>query len=239
MTTATAAPPLREPERLDDAHLPYAEAERALAGLARVNRALCGHGALRRTVLPRLLAGPPGGRRQRRQRRQRLLDLGTGTGEGPARLARQAAAGGVEVAVVGVDRKLTHLVIGRRQGHRQARVVAVADALPFRAGAFDWAASSLFFHHFDAADNRRIVGEMRRVARRVAIVDLRHHPLARLLARALIPLLGVCPITRHDGILSADRAWPLAAVRRFAVELGMEELRRRFPFRFSLVVRGR
>jgi SAM-dependent methyltransferase len=232
MTAATAAPPHREPERLDDAHLPYVLAERALRGLARVNRALFGHGALRRTLLPRLLTGPPGGRRQR------LLDLGTGTGEGPARLAHRAAGGGVDLAVVGVDRKLTHLAVGRRHGHRQARVVAAADALPFRAGAFDWAVSSLFFHHFDAADNRRVAGEMRRVARTVAIVDLRRHPLARLLARALIPLLGVCPITRHDGVVSADRAWPLAAVRRFAAGLGAEELRRRFPFRFSLVVRG-
>lgn len=227
--TAAAAHPTREPELLDDPDLPYPKAERALAGLARVNRALFGYRALDRTLLSRLLAGP---------RRQRLLDLGTGTGEAAARLARRAGAGGVEIGVVGVDRKLTHLVVGRRRGHPQRRVVADAGALPFRAAAFDWAASTLFFHHFDGDGNRRIVGEMRRVAGRACVIDLRCSPLARLLARALIPLLGVCRITRHDGALSADRGWPLPEVRRFAAVLPVDELRRRFPFRFSLVVRG-
>jgi SAM-dependent methyltransferase len=218
-----------EPELLDRPDLPYRDAERALAGLSRVNRALFGFRALERALLPRLLAGP---------RRQRLLDLGAGGGEAGARLARRAAARGLTVAVVGADRKLAHLVIGRRRGHRQLRVAADAAALPFRDGAFEWAASTLLFHHFDAAGNRRAVGEMRRVARRAAVADLRRNLLARGLARTLIPLLGVCPITRHDGAVSARRAWPLAAVRRFAADLPVEELRRRFPFRFSLVVRG-
>jgi SAM-dependent methyltransferase len=229
MTPPAATPPPREPELLDAADLPYRDTERALAGLSRVNRALCGHAALYRVLLPRLLAG---------RRRPRLLDLGTGSGEAAARLARRAAADGVEVTVVGVDRKLTHLVVGRRLGHRQRRVVADAAFLPFRASAFDWATSTLFFHHFDDGGNRRIVAEMRRVAAVVAVVDLRRNPLVRLLARLLIPPLGVCRITRHDGALSADRSWPLAAVRRFAADLPVEELRRRFPFRFSLVVGG-
>lgn len=222
-----AEPALPEPELLDRPGLGFAETERALGGLARVNRLLFGYSALRRTLLPRLLAGPP---------EQRLLDLGTGTGEPAARLAARAGRGGVRLAVVGVDRKLSHLVVGRREGFPQRRVVADAGALPFAAGAFDWAASSLFFHHFDAAGNRRVIAEMLRVARRVAVTDLRRHPLARWLARTLIPLLGVCPITRHDGALSAARAWSLAEVERFAAGLGVEELRRRFPFRWSLVL---
>ncbi len=228
-TASAGATPVSDLELLDRPGLSFGEVEQALAGLARVNRALLGYGALERTLVPRVLAGP---------RRQRFLDLGTGDGAAAARLARRAAASGVDLAIVGVDRKLAHLVVGRRRGHRQLRVAADAAALPFRDGAFDWAVSSLFFHHFDAAGNRRVLAEMRRAARRAAVVDLRAHPLARFLARRLIPLLGVCPITRHDGALSARRAWPLAAVRRFAADLPVEELRRRFPFRFSLVVRG-
>jgi SAM-dependent methyltransferase len=232
MTTApleapsTAAP---EPELLDRPDLGPAEIERALGGLARVNRLLFGFWALDRTLLPRLAAGPA---------RQRLADLGTGTGEATARLARRAARLGTRLAVVGIDRKLAHLAIGRRCGFEQLRVVADAAALPFRDAAFDWSASSLFFHHFDAAGNRRVLGEMRRVARRVAVTDLRRNRLARALARRLIPLLGVCRVTRHDGALSAERAWTLAAVARLVEGLPVEELRRRFPFRFSLVVGG-
>jgi ubiquinone/menaquinone biosynthesis C-methylase UbiE len=56
-------------------------------------------------------------------------------------------------------------------------VVGDAGALPFRDRSIDWAASSLFFHHFDGPGNDAVVGEMRRVARRgVAIADLRRTP---------------------------------------------------------------
>jgi SAM-dependent methyltransferase len=221
------AGPGAEVELLDRPDLGFTETERALAGLARVNRVLFGHGALARTLAPRIAAGPS---------RQRLLDVGTGTGEAPARLAR--SAGGPGFLVVGVDRKVSHLVIGRRAGHRQLRAAADAGALPFRDGAFDWAASTLLFHHFDAAGNRRILAEMRRVAARVAVVDLRRSRPARWLAALLFPLLRLCPITRHDGFCSLARSWPLGAVAEFAAPLPVEELRPRFPFRFSLVVTG-
>ena len=66
-------------------------------------------------------------------------------------------------------------------------MVADAGALPFRDAAFDWATSSLFFHHFDDDGNRRIVAEMRRVAGRACVTDLRRNPVARLLARGADP----------------------------------------------------
>jgi len=220
-----------EPELLDRPGLTPAETERALAGLARVNRLLLGHRPVAAAALPRLAAGPA--------EQQRLVDLGTGSGDGAVRLARAAARRGVRLIVVGVDRKLGHLVAGRRWGLRQLRVVADAAALPLRDAACDWSLSSLFFHHFDAAANLRVLAEMRRVARRAAIVvDLRPGRLPYWLARLLIPLLGACPVTRHDGPASVARAWPLEAVRRLTADLPVAELRRRFPFRWSLVVEG-
>jgi SAM-dependent methyltransferase len=217
-----------EPELLDRPGLTPAQTERALAGLARVNRLLLGHRPVAAAALPRLAVGPAA---------QRLLDLGTGSGEGAARLARAAARRGVDLAVVGIDRKLGHLLVGRRRGHRQLRVVADAEALPLRDGACDWSLSSLFFHHFDGAANLRVLAEMRRVARRGAlVVDLRPGRLPYWLARLLIPLVGACPVTRHDGPASVARAWPLEAVRRLTAGLPVAELRRRFPFRWSLVV---
>lgn len=217
-----------EPELLDQPGLSAAQVERALRGLSRVNRLLLGYRPLIRAVLPRILAGPAV---------QRLVDLGTGSGEGGARLAQAAARHGVTLTVVGIDRKLAHLVAGRRFGHAQLRVAADAGALPLTAGSADWAVSSLFFHHFDAEGNRRILAEMRRVGRRgAAVVDLRPGRLPYWLARLLIPLLGACPVTRHDGPASVARSWPLGAVRRLSAGLRVAELRRRFPFRWSLVV---
>jgi SAM-dependent methyltransferase len=217
-----------EPELLDRPGLTPEQTERALRGLARVNRLLLGYRPLVAAARPRLAAGPAA---------QRLVDLGTGAGDGAARVARAAARSGVRLTVIGIDRKLGHLVVGRRLGHRQLRVVADAAALPLRAGACNWSLSSLFFHHFDAAANLVVLDEMRRVARRGAIVvDLRPGRLPYGLARLLIPLVGGCPVTRHDGPASVARAWPLDAVRRLTAELPVAELRRRFPFRWSLVI---
>lgn len=232
MPRAIATPNLApdRPEMLDRDDLDAAAVEAALAELRRVNRWLLGHGPVRRTLLPRLAAGP---------REQLLVDVGTGSGEVAEGLARRAAAAGRRVRVVGVDRKLAHLLAGGRERPRHFRVVADARALPFADGALDWSLSTLFFHHFDAAGNRRVVAEMRRVARRgAAIVDLRQSALARRVGPLLIAALGVGAITRHDGRLSLARAWTLPAVAALVAGQPVVELRRRFPFRFSLVLEG-
>ena len=228
--TAAGSGAHREPELLDRPGLPFEERWRAFADLARVNRLLLGNLSVLRTLAPRLAA--IGGR-------QRLLDVGTGTGETAALLASEVARRGAGVAVVGLDRGLSHLAIGRLRAPGQLRVVGDASALPFRDGAFDWALSTLFFHHFDAAGNRRILSEMRRVARRAsAVVDLRRSWMTTLLARLLLPLLGLARTARHDGLVSVARASTLAEAAEVAAGLPVEELRRRFPCRISLVVAG-
>lgn len=222
-----AAPAL---ELLDRPGVPFEERRRALADLARVNRLLFGNAPVVRALLPRLLgSGGP----------QRLLDVGTGAGETAARLAQAALARGLRVSVVGLDRHLAHLAVGRSRVPGQLRVVGEASALPFSDGAFDWSLSTLLFHHFDAADNRNILKEMRRVARRgAAVVDLRRGGVTTLLARLLLPLLGLARTARHDGLVSARRAYTLAEAASVASGEPLLELSRRFPCRFSLVVAG-
>lgn len=220
----------RGEEILDRPSLPYEQRRRALADLARVNRWLLGHRALLATLVERIAAG---------SRRQRLLDVGTGGGDASDRLARAVARRGRELQVVGLDRRLSHLLIGRARGIPQLRVVASAEALPFRDGAFEWTLSTLFFHHFDAGTNRRILAQMRRTARRGAVVvDLRRGRLTTLLARLLLPLLGLAYTARHDGFVSTARASTLDEVAEITAGLPVEELRGRFPRRFSLVLRG-
>jgi ubiquinone/menaquinone biosynthesis C-methylase UbiE len=217
--------PLRV-ELMDAPDLSPAEAERALDDIARTYR-VAGHGALGRAVLPRLAGG-----------RQRLVDIGTGSGEVAARLAGAARRRGTLLSVVGVDRHLRHLLIGRRRGFPQLRVVADARALPIADGAADWSVSTLFLHHFDAPDNRRILDEMRRVARRGAVVaDLRRSWIGRWLTRLVLRLLPMGRVARHDGRVSVEQAWSLEEVRALAGDGELVELQRRWPFRFSLVLR--
>ena len=228
MTSATSdARPLR-PELMDDPTLGLAETERALEDLDRVTRWSAGLLAVRRTLAPRLAGGP---------QRQRLLDLGTGSGLIPEVLGAAAARAGLGLLVVGCDRKLSHLLYGRRRGRRQLRVVASADRLPFVDGAFDWSLSTLLLHHFDRTANLQVLAEMRRVARAGAVVvDLCRSRLARTLFRPLAVLLGMGPVALYDGLVSLEQAWSLAEVGRLAADLPVVELERRFPFRFSLVL---
>lgn len=215
------------PELMDDPALGLAETERALGDLDRVTRWSAGLLPVRRVLSPRLAAGP---------RRQRLLDLGTGSGLVPATLTAAAARAGVELRAVGCDRKLSHLLYGRRREPRQLRVVARAERLPFADGVFDWSLSTLLLHHFDRAANLLVLAEMRRVARAGAVVvDLRRSRLARLLFRPLAAILRMGPVARYDGVVSLAQAWTLDEVRRLTAELPVAELERRFPFRFSLV----
>jgi SAM-dependent methyltransferase len=203
-----------------------AEVERALRELKRVNLLLLGYRPVLRTVLPLVEAGPA---------EQVWVDLGTGSGEVAERVRRRAARRGKTVRVVGVDRQLGHLLVGRRWGVPQHRVVADAAHLPFRDGAADHTLSTLLFHHFGADANRRILAEMRRVARRSAVVvDLRRSRLATCLGHLLIPLTGAGPVTRHDGYVSLQAAWSRQDLLPLLPH--PHELHHRFPFRFTLVL---
>jgi ubiquinone/menaquinone biosynthesis C-methylase UbiE len=222
--------PDEEPEMLDRPGLPVAEAERSLRELDQVNRWTLGSLPLSRTVLPRL---------GRWSRPRLALDLGTGSGEVAAGLARAAAKRGAPLKVVGLDLKLRNHLAGRRRGVAQLRVVADAEALPFRDGTFEWSFSTLFFHHFDGETNRRVLAEMRRVASAgAAVVDIRRNRIAPVLLDILFFFLRIGEVTRHDGRVSFRRSWSLREVRRLVAGLPVLEVRRRFPFRFSLVLRA-
>jgi len=224
----TPAERAEEAEILDREGLDPALVEEALVELSRVNRLLFGYRPVARTLLPRLLDGPA---------HPTVLDVGTGSGDVAASLTRKARRRGREVTVIGIDRKLGHLLAGRRRGIRQLRVVADAEALPFRDGAADWSLSTLFFHHFGADTNLAILAEMRRTARRGAVVvDLRKNRFGEMVGRLLIPLTGAGFITRHDGRVSLARCWRFRDVAELVSHLPVRELARRFPFRFSLVL---
>ncbi|MDH3253736.1 MAG: methyltransferase domain-containing protein [Acidobacteriota bacterium] len=219
----------RQVELLDQ-DLDPREAARALRDLERATRWLLGIGPVIRSLLPRL---------DRSSRGQRILDLGTGSGQIPDAVSAAGRRRGLCLEIVGVDRKLEHLLIGRdwRPGHR--RLVAEAEMLPFRTGSFDWSFSTLLLHHFDGASNRRILAEMTRVsATGVVVVDLRRSRVARLLSRALFRLLRLGTVATHDGRVSLEQAWTISEVERLAADFEVLEIRRRFPFRLCLVLGG-
>jgi ubiquinone/menaquinone biosynthesis C-methylase UbiE len=216
------------PELMDQTALPLADTHRALEDLDRVHRWLLGCHAVKYALLPRLKTKPV---------EQTAVDLGTGSGQVAADTAERAQRQGITLRIVGVDRKLSHLVYGRRQGIPQLRVVADARRLPFGDQTIDWCISSLFFHHFTPDHNHQILTDMQRVATGGAlVVDLRQSRIARRLIGPILRLLGVARVALHDGQISISNAWSLDEVSQFLDGQEPVELRHRFPFRFSLVL---
>lgn len=148
-----------------------------------------------------------------------LLDVGTGTGDVPAHLARVASHRGVALATVGLDDR-AELVRGA------VSVCGCASSLPFADGAFDIVVASQLLHHFERADALGVLREMHRVARRRVIVsDLRRSWLAAGGLWLVSFPLGFHPVSRHDGVVSVLRGFEspeLAALVREAV--GIEPL---------------
>lgn len=213
------------PERLDQEGLTRAERDRALDGLARVHAWTLAGPALSRSLrdLPLANDRPP-----------RLLDVGAGGGDLSPRILRRLPREG-RIALC--DRQLAHLLLARERGRGHWHVVADARALPFRDGGFSGCLSHLVWHHFDKEDNRACLREMCRIARDgVLVVDLRPSAIARRFFPLVAGLLRLDPVSWHDGIASLAAAWPFERVRKVLPPGARYRLRRRFPFRWSLVV---
>ena len=102
----------------------------------------------------------------------RVLDVATG----PGHVAGAAAARGAEA--VGVD--ISEEMLGHARRHPQVDFRgADAESLPFEDGAFDAAVAAFLLHHVPSPE--RVVGELTRVARRVAVAQWDVSSRARLL----------------------------------------------------------
>lgn len=164
-----------EPEVMDEA----GEAEAYMGAAAEEHLARLDAGWIERV----LAFGPRG--------RARVLDVGTGGGQIPARIARRRP----EWRIWAVDRAGSMLAAGRptiEALRREARValapfrlrrgIAEARSLPFPDGAFDLVISNSLLHHI--GDPTPVLDEIARVAGdagRVLLRDLRRPP------RALLP----------------------------------------------------
>ena len=116
----------------------------------------------------------------------------------------------------------------RLAGVRDVKVLeADARRLPFADESADVVHGSLLIHHFDPGDAVRVLGEMRRVARRGVVVnDLRRGRLAFALTAAAVLGLARARYTRHDGVLSARRAYTLDELDELAASAGLRRVRR-------------
>jgi ubiquinone/menaquinone biosynthesis C-methylase UbiE len=215
-------------EMLDAEHLDLLELRRNLREMAMLNRLPGGIGSSVRAV-ERLLG---------EQTEATVLDVGTGSGDFAKRLRRRR-----HVEVIASDLRPEVLEIAARNLAGTNHVTLLnADArdIPLADGEVDVAHASLLMHHFDPDDAVRAFAEMRRVARLgVVINDLRRGLLPFAMTAAAVLALSRGAYTRHDGVLSARRAYTLAELDTLAARAGLRRVNRsgRFWARVTTVYR--
>ena len=205
------------------------EVRENLAEMDRINRWLGGDRALFLHLLPRLKASPG---------RTVLVDLGTGSGNLPNRLAGWAARSRLDLQAWGVDWSARNLRAAADPA-RGALVQADAAALPFRAGAVDYCISSLFMHHFSPEALVQLLRSAYRVAQRGLVMsDLVRGWLPLFFFRLAAPALARNRLTRHDGALSILRAYRPEELLRLARQAGLPDphVYTHWPWRMTLVV---
>lgn len=231
--------PSRLPEAMDRPDCDAGLLRDALDTLARTNRRF----GARRLVLStvrEILAGREAGP-------VRILDVGTGSGDIGAHLARRLARDGFRPRAVLADLNPRVLLLARR---RLAEEVPAAEdgalsfvrltgpSLPFPDGAFDVGVSSTMLHHLEDVQAAGFLRELDRVtAAGWVVTDLRRSRPAYLALRLLAGTLWRGhPVPRRDGPVSVRRAFTAREARGLLdrAGLGGARVERRFPFRLRL-----
>lgn len=206
-------------ELLDGEQLDLLELRKNLREMAMLNRLPGGIGDSVRAV-ERLLGD---------QVEASVLDMGTGSGDFVRRLRRRRH---VEVIAADLRGEVLEITARNLAGTNHVSLLkADARAIPLGDGEVDVAHASLLMHHFDPDDAIVALAEMRRVSRLgVVINDLRRGPLSFAMTAATVLTLSRARYTRHDGVLSARRAYTLSELDTLARRAGLSRVARSARF---------
>lgn len=215
-------------ELMDDPALPVAEYIAVLHDLARVNRVTMAYRAtlafMRRAV----------GHRKRIS----VLDVGFGDGDMLRRIARIAAARGVEARLVGVDLNGNSVTAAREATPLALPITYLhGDYADYAGESWDCVISSLVAHHMTPEQLLAFLRFMDAEARVGWFVnDLHRHAVAYLGFPILAAAMGWHPIVRHDGRMSIARSYRSDEWQAILRQAGVEGARvfRGFPFRLCV-----
>ncbi len=218
------------PELLDTGEGSPEDVRASLRDLERISRYLGGTFAVTRYLYPRL----------RQHRTAVIADIGTGSAELPAQIARWSTRHGITARMLAIDFSARNLDIARGNAQTQPTIKLIqADAnhLPFARSQVDYVISSLFLHHLPPEDVVALLRHSYERARRGIIMsDLERSWMTLASFKLVQPLFARSYITRNDAAASVRRGYTSAELRDLARDAGLTNARvhRPFPFRMTL-----
>ena len=214
------------PERIDTGDYTTEEYATFLREIGFINRYLGDAKALRKSLLRQIARAD--------LREFSVLDVACGSGELLRQIAEFARRSDRTARLTGIDLNELSFAAAKRFGADFPEIAFVrgdAFRLPFPDGAFDFAVSSLFFHHLKDEQIPTALAEMSRVARqRVYIIDLHRHAMAYALYKLFCFGFRISPLVTHDGSLSIRKGFRPGELERISSR-GDLHTRRVSPFR--------
>lgn len=156
----------------------------------------------------------------------RILDVGSGYGDGLRRIERWAKVRNIAVELNGIDLNKDAAVIAAEASDTASRIEWVsADVFEYvPREPVDLVVSSLFTHHLAEANVVRFIRWMEdRATIGWFINDLSRHAVPYHLFRIFSRLMGLHPFVQHDGPVSIARAFLPEDWRRMCAAAGLAE----------------
>lgn len=221
-----------QPELMDNQGLDTQSHQRALRGLARLNRWSRSAEILWKPI-ERLAAARPG-------ETLSLLDVASGAGDLAIALDHRAAARGLQLEIVGCDISETAVDHARSAARKRNAGVRfeVRDILENPPEEkFDIVTCSLFLHHLAEEQALHLLRTLAAVARQIVLVnDLARSLPGYALAQVACHTLSRSPVVHVDGPRSVEGAFTIGEARGLCVKAGLAGavVSPRWPCRFLI-----
>ena len=206
-----------ELERIDTGDYTPEEYTTFLREIAFINRYVGDGRALKKTLLHEV--------EKKDLREFSVIDVGCGSGELLRMIAEFARSSGRTARLTGLDLNEISASITASASSEFREIASVrgdAFQLPFADASFDYAISSLFFHHLTDDQIPSVLKEMSRVARRgLFVIDLHRDVVPFIGYKVLCFVFRISELVRHDGSLSIRKGFRVDELIEFGVRAGL------------------